>query len=47
MTRILVVDDDADIRELIRVYLAGEGLTVVQASHGQEALSSWNLRLLT
>ena len=39
MTRIMVVDDDADIRELIRVYLAGEGLTVVQASNGQEALS--------
>ncbi|OCT12005.1 DNA-binding response regulator [Paenibacillus pectinilyticus] len=38
MTRILVVDDDADIRELIRVYLAGEGLMVVQASNGQEAL---------
>lgn len=39
MTRIMVVDDDADIRELIRVYLAGEGLTVMQASNGQEALS--------
>lgn len=39
MTRIMVVDDDADIRELIRVYLAGEGLTVVQASDGREALS--------
>ncbi|MDF2648729.1 MAG: DNA-binding response regulator [Paenibacillus sp.] len=39
MTRIMVVDDDADIRELIRVYLAREGLTVMQASNGQEALS--------
>lgn len=39
MTRIMVVDDDADIRELIRVYLTGEGLTVMQASNGQEALS--------
>ncbi|GGI45346.1 DNA-binding response regulator [Paenibacillus marchantiophytorum] len=38
MTRVMVVDDDADIRELIRVYLVGEGLTVVQASNGQEAL---------
>ncbi|MGO4274290.1 response regulator transcription factor [Paenibacillus sp. TAF58] len=39
MTRIMVVDDDADIRELIRVYLAREGLSVMQASNGQEALS--------
>lgn len=39
MTRIMVVDDDADIRELIRVYLAREGLTVMQASNGQEALN--------
>ncbi|MDD9265632.1 response regulator transcription factor [Paenibacillus sp. GCM10023248] len=38
MTKILVVDDDADIRELIRVYLAGEGLTVLQAGNGVEAL---------
>lgn len=38
MTKILVVDDDADIRELIRVYLVGEGLTVLQASNGVEAL---------
>lgn len=35
----MVVDDDADIRELIRVYLVGEGLTVSQASNGVEALS--------
>ncbi|MGG1556437.1 response regulator transcription factor [Paenibacillus ferrarius] len=38
MTKILVVDDDADIRELIRIYLDREGLTVLQASDGKEAL---------
>lgn len=38
MARIMVVDDDPDIRELIRVYLAGEGLGVIEARNGQEAL---------
>lgn len=38
MARNMVVDDDPDIRELIRVYLAGEGLGVIEARNGQEAL---------
>ncbi|MFC5451669.1 response regulator transcription factor [Paenibacillus aestuarii] len=38
MAKILVVDDDPAIRELIRVYLEGEGLLVVEASNGVEAL---------
>ncbi|MBD0381068.1 response regulator transcription factor [Paenibacillus sedimenti] len=38
MARIMVVDDDPGIRELIRVYLVGEGLKVIEASNGQEAL---------
>jgi len=38
MAKILVVDDDPAIRELIRVYLEGEGLFVVEAANGVEAL---------
>ncbi|NEW08684.1 response regulator transcription factor [Paenibacillus sp. SYP-B3998] len=38
MVKIMVVDDDEAIRELIRVYLVREGLEVLQASNGQEAL---------
>ncbi|MCU6795624.1 response regulator transcription factor [Paenibacillus sp. WQ 127069] len=38
MAMIMVVDDDPDIRELIRVYLVGEGLGVIEAGNGQEAL---------
>lgn len=35
---ILVVDDEANLREMIRVYLEQEGYRVLEASHGQEAL---------
>ncbi|UJF31561.1 response regulator transcription factor [Paenibacillus hexagrammi] len=38
MAKILVVDDDPDIRELIKVYLIGEGLEVIEASNGLDAL---------
>jgi two-component system, OmpR family, response regulator len=38
MARIMVVDDDPVIRELIRVYLSQEGLDVLQAKNGREAL---------
>lgn len=38
MAKILVVDDDEDIRELIRIYLAGEGYSVTEASDGVEAM---------
>lgn len=37
-TKILVVDDEEKIRELLRMYLEGEGWIVVEASNGQEAL---------
>jgi DNA-binding response OmpR family regulator len=37
--RILVVDDENDIRELIRFYLLKEGFDVLEASNGEEALS--------
>lgn len=35
---ILVVDDDADIRDALAEYLEDEGYTVERASNGQEAL---------
>jgi DNA-binding response OmpR family regulator len=39
MSKILVVDDDAHIRELVRVFLQNEGFDVVEAGDGIEALS--------
>jgi DNA-binding response OmpR family regulator len=36
--RILVVDDEKDIRELISFYLLKEGFDVLEASNGEEAL---------
>jgi two-component system, OmpR family, response regulator len=38
MSRILIVDDDAHIRELVRVFLRNEGFDVYEASDGVEAL---------
>lgn len=38
MYTILVVDDDADIRSGIEIYLRNEGYAVVQAENGEEAL---------
>lgn len=39
MSRILVVDDDPNIRELVRLFLEHEGIDVVEASNGCEALA--------
>jgi two-component system OmpR family response regulator len=39
VAKIMVVDDDPHIRELICVYLTGEGLDVVEAGNGHEALA--------
>jgi len=36
--RVLVVDDEAEIREALNIYLRSEGLTVYAASNGEEAL---------
>lgn len=38
MNTILVVDDDSHIRKLIRIYLAKNQFSVLEASDGQEAL---------
>lgn len=37
-SRILVVDDDKEIREIIRVLLTQEGYDVSEARNGREAL---------
>ncbi|WP_442602954.1 response regulator transcription factor [Paenibacillus sp. KN14-4R] len=38
MTQLLIVDDDPHIRELVRLFLQGEGLDISEASDGEEAL---------
>lgn len=38
MARILVVDDEAHIRELVRLYLQDEGFELIERSNGAEAL---------
>lgn len=38
MVKILVVDDEAHIRELIRLYLEDEGFEIVEKSNGADAL---------
>jgi DNA-binding response OmpR family regulator len=40
MSKILVVDDDPHIRELVRLFLEREGLDVYEASNGCEALAA-------
>ncbi|WP_028551364.1 response regulator transcription factor [Paenibacillus sp. UNC451MF] len=39
MTKIMIVDDDSHIRELVRVFLTNEGFEVVEAPDGVEALA--------
>jgi len=39
MSKVLVVDDDPHIRELVRVFLEREGLDVYEASDGHDALA--------
>ena len=36
--RILVADDEAEIREVLRLYLEKEGYEIVEAADGTEAL---------
>lgn len=37
MTTVMVVDDEAHIRELVRLYLEDEGMEIVERQNGQEA----------
>ncbi|WP_284638082.1 response regulator transcription factor [Paenibacillus silviterrae] len=37
MPKILVVDDDAHIRELVRLYLEDEGYEIIEKSNGEDA----------
>ena len=37
--RILIVDDEKEIRDLIEIYLKGEGYSTIKAENGEEALS--------
>ncbi len=39
MSKILVVDDDGNIRELVKVFLRNEGLEIVEAVDGIDALN--------
>jgi two-component system OmpR family response regulator len=43
MSKILIVDDDSHIRELVRVFLRNEGFEVIEAADGVEALSALDL----
>lgn len=42
---ILVADDDAQIREILRLLLISEGYTVITANNGKEALENANERV--
>ena len=37
--RILIVDDEKEIRDLIDIYLKGEGYDTIKAENGEEALN--------
>lgn len=39
--RILIVEDEANIRELLRLYLEREGYTVLEAENGVEGIKKW------
>ena len=43
--RVLIVEDDADIRELIRYNLAQEGFAVEEAADGAQALEKVKRRV--
>ncbi|WP_110111769.1 response regulator transcription factor [Bacillus sp. CGMCC 1.16541] len=42
MTRILLVDDDKDIRQLLTLYLQNEGYNIIEAENGEEAIEMMN-----
>ena len=39
MKRVLIVEDDEDVRSALAALLEGEGYSVVEAAHGAEALT--------
>ena len=39
--KILIVEDDENIRELLRLYLEREGYTVIEAENGVEGIKQW------
>ena len=39
--KILIVEDDGNIRELLRLYLEREGYTVLEAENGVEGIKKW------
>ena len=45
--RILVVEDDPDISDLLRIYFESEGYSVALAGHGEEALAMCRYELPT
>lgn len=40
--KILIVDDDISIREIIKVYLASESFEIIEAENGKEAMAKVN-----
>lgn len=42
MKQILIIDDEADIRSMLKEYLEMEGYLVYTAEDGEEALSKMN-----
>ena len=43
--KVIVVDDEKDIRELIKFYLNKEGYDVIEAGDGEEALNLLEIRV--
>lgn len=39
--KILIIEDEANIRELLRLYLEREGFEVVEAANGSEGIKKW------
>ena len=46
MNKILLVDDDRELTSLLKEFLEMEGLTIVVAYDGEQALSSWTAPLI-
>ena len=42
MEKILIIEDDADIREGVRILLEGEGYSVSEAENGRKGLELLN-----